>query len=87
MFLKSIKAEFKIICYPSELITNLKNLFNEKSLNIINIYSTSYIKTLKYLNQLNLDKVTFLEIGFERTTLLFYEKKIKVYSNHTNRKF
>ena len=22
--LKSIKAEFKIICYPSELITNLK---------------------------------------------------------------
>ena len=73
--LKSIKVEFKIICYPSELITNLKNLFNEKSLNIINIYSTSYIKTLKYLNQLNLDKVSFLEIGFERTTFLFYEKK------------
>ena len=84
-----IKIEFKVICLPKKLISNLENKFNKKNLNILNIFCTSYLKSLSYNLKLDQNKVSFLEIGWERTSLILYEnnklnfiKSIPIGSNH-----
>ena len=70
----NIKIDFKIICFPKNLILNLKENFNKNNLNIKKIFCTSYIKTLSYLRKLSLKNVSFLEIGYRRTSLILYEE-------------
>ena len=70
----NIKIDFKIICFPKNLILNLKENFNKNNLNIKKIFCTSYIKSLSYLRKLNLKNVSFLEIGYRRTSLISYEE-------------
>ena len=86
---KNIKIEFKVICFPRELIEKIEKNFIKKNLKIINLFCTSYIKTLSYLKKLDVDKVSFLEIGWQRTSLISYENKkinfmetIPIGSNH-----
>ena len=62
------------ICFPKKLILNLKNKFIQNNLNVLNIYCTSYVKSLLYNSQIENKKVTFLEIGWERSSLVYYEK-------------
>ena len=69
-----IKIDFKIICFPKILIKRIKDNFIKNNLNIINIYCSSYIKSKSYLKKLNRNKISFLEIGWERSSLMFYEK-------------
>ena len=69
-----IKIDFKIICFPKILIKKIKDNFIKNNLNIINIYCSSYIKSKSYLKKLNRNKISFLEIGWERSSLMFYEK-------------
>ena len=52
-----------------------KNNFNKNNLNIINIFCSSYIKSLSYLKKLNLKKISFLEIGWERSSIIFMKIK------------
>ncbi len=70
----NIKISFKLICFPKSNINNLKNQFKINNLNIINFFCSSYIKTLNYSKKLNKTKISFLEIGYERTNFIFYEK-------------
>ena len=70
----NIKIDFKIICFPKNLILNLKENFNKNNLNIKKIFCTSYIKSLSYLRKLSLKNVSFLEIGYRRTSLISYEE-------------
>ena len=70
----NIKIDFKIICFPKNLIINLKENFNKNNLNIKKIFCTSYIKSLSYLRKLSLKNVSFLEIGYRRTSLISYEE-------------
>ncbi|MDC3097783.1 hypothetical protein OA332_02305 [Candidatus Pelagibacter sp.] len=86
---KNIKIEFKVICFPRELIEKIEKNFIKKNLKIINLFCATYIKTLSYLKKLDLDKVSFLEIGWQRTSLISYENKkmkfmetIPIGSNH-----
>ncbi len=72
--LGNIKLDFKVICFPKKLILNLKNKFIQNNLNVLNIYCTSYVKSLLYNSQIENKKVTFLEIGWERSSLVYYEK-------------
>ncbi len=75
-----LKVSFKIICFPKEHINTLKNNFNKINLNVISIYSTSYVKSLSHLNNLNLKSGSFLDIGFNRSTLiLFKNSKLELY--------
>ncbi len=70
---KNIKIFFKIICFKKDFINFLKNSFKETNLNIKNIFCTSYIKSLSYSQKLGLKNNSFLEIGWERTSLIIFE--------------
>ena len=71
--IKNIKVDLKFICFPKLFIQNLKNKFNENNINILNIFCTSYVKTFFYVKKLNIKNISFLEIGWERTTLINYK--------------
>ena len=70
---KNIKVDFKVICFPNEIIKTIKENFIKKNLNITKILCTSYIKSQSYVKKLNITKVSFLEIGWKRSSLLLYE--------------
>ena len=78
-YVKEIKVHFKIICFPKKIILNIENNLNKNNLSIIKTFSTSYIKSLSYLKKLNLKKVCFLDIGFDRTSFFFYENDVLKY--------
>ena len=71
--IKSIKAEFKIICFPKEIISNYKKKFKKINLNIDRIFCTSYLKSSSYARKLNKKNVFFLDIGFKKTSLITFE--------------
>ena len=70
---KSLILELKFICLKKSLISNLLNKFKKKNLNILNIYCSSYAKSIYYKNNINTQKnFIFLDIGYERTSALFF---------------
>ncbi len=70
---KSLILELKFICLKKSLITNLSNKFKENNLNILNIYCSSYAKSIYYKKNINTQKnFIFLDIGYERTSALFF---------------
>ena len=70
---KSLILELKFICLKKSLISNLLNKFKKKNLNILNIYCSSYVKSIYYKKNINTQKnFIFLDIGYERTSALFY---------------
>ncbi len=73
--ISNLKVDFKVICFPKELINVLKNNFIKNNLNVTSFFCTSYLKSKQYLKKLKRDKISFLEIGWERTTFILYEKK------------
>ena len=76
---QNIKIDFRAICFPKKIIQNVKKKFVDNNLNITNIFCTSYVKTLFYLKKLKFNEISFLEIGWERTTLISYkDDKLKL---------
>ena len=73
---KNIKIDFKLICFPKKLINNFKIKFNNNNINILNIFSTSFIKSLNFMRKLNLKNISFLDIGLKRSTFILYENFI-----------
>ena len=69
---KNLKIDFKLICLPKILVKKIKNKFIENNLKIINIFSTSYLKSHSYAKKINKNKISFLEIGWKRTSFFFY---------------
>ena len=70
---KSLILELKFICLKKSLISNLSNKFKENNLNILNIYCSSYAKSIYYKKNINTQKnFIFLDIGYERTSALFF---------------
>ncbi len=82
--IKQIKIDYKVICFPKKNIQNINNYFNKNNLSISKIFCTSYLKSQSYLSKLNLDKVSFLDIGYERSSLMTYENKKLKYFNSIN---
>lgn len=82
--IKQIKIDYKVICFPKKNIQNINNYFNKNNLSISKIFCTSYLKSQSYLSKLNLDKVSFLDIGYERSSLMTYENKKLKYVNSIN---
>ena len=70
---KNIKIEFKLICFPQKEINFIKENFNKNNLNITHYYCSSYLKTLFYLEKMNHNNISFLEIGLKKSLLLNYE--------------
>ena len=76
---QNIKIDFKIICFQKKIIQDVREKFINNNLNVTNIFCTSYVKTLFYLKKLKINEVSFLEIGWERTTLISYKNdKLKL---------
>ena len=76
---QNIKIDFKVICFPKKIIQDVREKFINNNLNVTNIFCTSYVKTLFYLKKLKINEVSFLEIGWERTTLISYKNdKLKL---------
>ena len=68
--------DFKLICLPKKLIDNLSKEFNKNNIKIANIFCTSYVKAVNYMRKVVEDKISFLEIGYSRSTLIVYEKNM-----------
>ena len=50
--INNIKLNFKIISFPKKIINEIKETFKQKNLNVINIFCSSYTKSLHYLKNL-----------------------------------
>ncbi len=73
---KSLILELKFICLQKSLINNLSNKFKENNLNILNIYCSSFVKSILYKKNFeNTKNLIFLDIGYERTSAIFFYKK------------
>ena len=84
-----IKIDFKVICFPKIHIDKIEKDLNKNNLNVSKIFCSSFLKSFSYSNKLNLKKVAFLDIGYERTSFAFYKnnslkymQSIKIGSNH-----
>ncbi len=84
---KSLILELKFICLQKSLINNLSNKFKENNLNILNIYCSSFVKSILYKKNFeNTKNLIFLDIGYERTSaIFFYKKKISIFQIHSYR--
>ena len=79
---KSLILELKFICLQKSLINNLSNKFKENNLNILNIYCSSFVKSILYKKNFeNTKNLIFLDIGYERTSAIFFYKKNFNFSN------
>ena len=78
----NIKVDFKLICYPKILLNKLRKNFNKNNINISNFLCTSYIKSLSYLQNIDSENISFIEIGLKKTCLISYEKKkLKIFQS------
>ena len=76
--LDSVILEIKFICFPYNEYNNVFEVFRKNNLKIINFFSSSLIKSLKYIDNFKENKfVSFLDIGLNRTTIfLFINQKL-----------
>ena len=82
---KSLILELKFICLQKSLVNNLSNKFKEINLNILNIYCSSFVKSILYKKNFeNTKNLIFLDIGYERTSaIFFYKKKFQFFKSIT----
>ena len=70
---KSLILELKFICLKKSSINNLLNKFKENNLNILNIYCSSYVKSISYKKNFEKNNnLIFLDIGYQRTSAIFF---------------
>ena len=71
--IKSLILDLKFICLKKSLINNLSNKFKKNNLNILNIYCSSYVKSIFYKKNIAAkNNFIFLDIGYQRTSALFF---------------
>ena len=72
--IKSLILDLKFICLKKSLINNLSNKLKKNNLNILNIYCSSYVKSIFYKkNIVTKNNFIFLDIGYQRTSALFFK--------------
>ena len=73
---KTVVVEIKFICLPKEKYNKIVNIVKKNNLQILNFYCSSYVKSFSYINSFKENKfTTFLDIGWERSTITLFEKK------------
>ena len=69
--------DIAFICYPKILIEKLEILFSKHQVSIDHFICTSYAKSFTYKEHFNeFNQIVFLDIGYEKTSVIFYEKEI-----------
>ena len=70
---KSLILDLKFICLKKSSVNNLLSKFKENNLNILNIYCSSYVKSIFYKKNFeNKNNLIFLNIGYEKTSAFFF---------------
>ena len=79
---KKFSIDVVFICFPKEIIKNLEKLFSKHQISIDQFICSSYAKSFnykKYFSEFN--QIAFLDIGYEKTSVIFYEKeKLKFFN-------
>ena len=71
--LNSVILEIKFICLPYNQYKNVFETFKKNNLKVINFFSSSLVKSFKYIDFFKENKfVAFLDIGLDRTTIIFF---------------
>ena len=71
--LNSVILEIKFICLPYNQYKNVFEAFKKNNLKILNFFSSSLVKSFKYIDFFKENKfVVFLDIGLDRTTTIFF---------------
>ena len=79
---KKLSIDIVFICFPKVIVENLKKLFSKHQISINQFICSSYAKSFNYKNHFTkYDKIAFLDIGYEKTSVIFYEKeKLKLFN-------
>ena len=78
----SIIVDLKFICFSKNIFKKLQDIFNINHLVINNIYSSSYARSANYnLNFENYKKKIFLDIGYNKSTVIVFEDKRFLFFN------
>ena len=69
----SIILEIIFICLPKNQYKNVCETLKKNNIKILNFFSSSLIKSFKYIDFFKEDKfVAFLDIGLDKTTIIFF---------------
>ena len=81
--IKSLILEIKFICLNKIFIDDISNKFKRNNIKMINLYCSSYVKSIYYKNKFDYkDYFILLDIGFERTTgLIFNNLKFEFFNS------
>ncbi len=80
--LNSVILEIKFICIPLVDYKNVSETFKKNNLKIINFFSSSVVKSFNYIDYFKENKfVAFLDIGLDRTTIVFFVNRKLEYIN------
>ena len=81
--LNSLILELKFICLPHNQYKNVFDTFKKNNLEVVNFFSSSLVKSFKYIDFFKESKfVAFLDIGLDRTTIiLFINKKLDYFNS------
>ena len=79
---KKFSIDVVFICFPKEIIKNLEKLFSKHQISIDQFICSSYAKSFNYKKHFNeFNQIAFLDIGYEKTSVIFYEKeKLKFFN-------
>tara|TARA_Y100001970_G_scaffold289938_1_gene421850 strand:- start:1862 stop:3001 length:1140 start_codon:yes stop_codon:yes gene_type:complete len=67
--------EVVFVCLPNTIIKNIKESLKKKFISIEKIYCSSYLKSFYFKESFtNYEKKFFLDIGYEKSSLLIYKK-------------
>ncbi len=80
--LNSLAIEIKFLCLPYSKYKNVFEIFKKNNLKILNFFSSSLVKSYKYIDLFKDNKyVAFLDIGLNRSTLVFFiNQKLECFS-------
>ena len=71
--IKSLTLDIKFICLSKFSLDQISNKFKKNNLKILNLYCSSYVKTIFYKKQFNIkDHIIFLDVGYERTSSIAF---------------
>ena len=78
----SLIVELKFICFSNNIWKKLQDIFNDNYVSINNLYCSSYVRSANYnLMFKNYKKKIFLDIGYNKSTVTFFEDKRVLFFN------
>ena len=71
--IKTLILEIKFICLSKTIVDQISSKFKNNNLKIINLYCSSYVKSVNYMKRFDdKDCIFFLDTGFERSSSLIF---------------